>query len=261
MSTATVTLPPVTTAPAPPSLARLVAVELRKSADTRSGRWLLAITALLGLGGVALIVGFSDGGRGVSFQELLLAAQVPVTLLLPVVGILLVTSEWSQRTALTTFTLVPQRSRVVVAKALAVTVLAVAAFLATVVAAALGTAVADVVWDGVPWSVGAGLVGRLLLLAVINTLAGYAFGLLLQHPAVAIVTFLVLPTVLSIVVFVVPALDGVGPWIDLGLGGTPFYEAAAPTGEQWAQLASVTAIWFALPLALGWLRASRREIS
>ena len=37
-------------------------------------------------------------------------------ILLPVLGILLVTSEWSQRTAMVTFTLEPSRSRVIAAK-------------------------------------------------------------------------------------------------------------------------------------------------
>ena len=36
--------------------------------------------------------------------------------LLPILAIMLVTSEWSQRTALVTFTLEPRRSRVVLAK-------------------------------------------------------------------------------------------------------------------------------------------------
>ena len=39
--------------------------------------------------------------------------------LLPVVGILLVSSEWSQRTAQVSFTLVPRRPRVIAAKMLA----------------------------------------------------------------------------------------------------------------------------------------------
>ena len=37
-------------------------------------------------------------------------------ILLPIIGILLVSSEWSQRTALITFTLVPKRMRVMSAK-------------------------------------------------------------------------------------------------------------------------------------------------
>jgi len=44
------------------------------------------------------------------------------------VGILLVTSEWSQRASLITFTLVPHRSRVLAAKLLAGVSLAVIGF-------------------------------------------------------------------------------------------------------------------------------------
>ena len=51
-----------------------------------------------------------------SFRELLSAAVQPAAILLPVAGILLVTQEWSQRTGLITFALVPDRRRVVAAK-------------------------------------------------------------------------------------------------------------------------------------------------
>lgn len=52
---------------------------------------------------------------------------------LPVIGIIAVTGEWSQRTALTTFTLVPRRWRIVVAKIVA---LALPALLAVVISIA-----------------------------------------------------------------------------------------------------------------------------
>ena len=41
-----------------------------------------------------------------------------MTVILPIVAILSVTSEWSQRTGLTTFTFEPGRGRVIAAKAL-----------------------------------------------------------------------------------------------------------------------------------------------
>ena len=43
-------------------------------------------------------------------------AAIGLTILLPVVSILTLTSEWSQRTALTTFTQEPRRMRVINAK-------------------------------------------------------------------------------------------------------------------------------------------------
>ena len=42
-----------------------------------------------------------------------------MTIILPMIAILSVTSEWSQRSGLTTFTLVPHRGRVILAKAIA----------------------------------------------------------------------------------------------------------------------------------------------
>ena len=44
-------------------------------------------------------------------------------MLLPILGIMAATAEWTQRTGLVTFTLEPRRGRVVLAKALAALVL------------------------------------------------------------------------------------------------------------------------------------------
>jgi ABC-2 type transport system permease protein len=93
-------------------LPRLALVEGRKMLDTRAGRWFLAVTGLLAVT-VALAAQLSadqaqliDGLRSVG------ASVATIT---PVLGILLVSSEWSQRTALITFALVPRRERVIAA--------------------------------------------------------------------------------------------------------------------------------------------------
>jgi len=51
-----------------------------------------------------------------TYTSYLAFAAVGLTILLPVVSILTLTSEWSQRTALTTFTQEPRRTRVINAK-------------------------------------------------------------------------------------------------------------------------------------------------
>ena len=142
---------PGTTAPrripaiVPPSLPQLVRVELRKSYDTRAGRWLLLAIGLAALGVVAISLFVEDAPK--TFADLFSFTQLPVGILLPVLGILLVTSEWSQRTAMTTFTLVPRRSRVLTAKVLAASVLAVLGVVAAAVASALGRSSRPVVTD------------------------------------------------------------------------------------------------------------------
>ena len=53
------------------------------------------------------------------FADVLDLALAPVDMILPAIGILAMTSEWTQRTALTTFTLSPRRIPVLFAKLLA----------------------------------------------------------------------------------------------------------------------------------------------
>ena len=115
-------------------LTRLVLVELRKLADTRSGKWLLiaiGVITLLIVTAVFLTAKPSDR----TFLNFMGATATPQGFLLPVLGILLVTSEWNQRTALVTFTLMPLRGKVVVAKVIAALLAGLAAI---VLAVALG---------------------------------------------------------------------------------------------------------------------------
>ena len=98
-----------------PGLGRLVAVELRKMLNTRAGFWLqIAMVALTALAVIARRV-IGDGGDH-TFACVLDVGLQPAAVLLPVAGILLVTSEWSQRTGMITFALVPVRSRILGAK-------------------------------------------------------------------------------------------------------------------------------------------------
>src|SRR4029079_4926859 len=80
---------------------RLTAVELRKATDTRAGFWLQLTTAGFTLAAVVILLVIS--ARHPTLADVLSVAVQPAGVLLPIVGILLVTSEWSQRTALITF--------------------------------------------------------------------------------------------------------------------------------------------------------------
>ena len=100
---------------------RLFRVELRKTVDTRAGRWLVGITvgAALLAEGIFLAVVATHSDQTAAYGDFVGAAAFVSSILLPVIGIMLVTSEWSQRTAMTTFSLEPRRTRIVVAKLLA----------------------------------------------------------------------------------------------------------------------------------------------
>ena len=116
-------------------------MELRKLVDTRAGRWLLITIGLVAAAIVALQLVCADDADQ-TFTNFFVPSLLPVGVLLPVLGILSITSEWSQRTALTTFALVPRRERVVVAKLTAVVLAALASVLVSLAVAAVGTLVA-----------------------------------------------------------------------------------------------------------------------
>ena len=141
MNAATLAAPLPRRADTRPGLGRLTAVELRKMTDTRAGFWLqFAIVVLTVLVVVATCIWASPEDQ--TLRSMLSIAVAPASVLLPIVGILLVSSEWSQRTAMTTFALVPRRPRVLAAKLLASVVLSLVALALCVVVAVVGTAVA-----------------------------------------------------------------------------------------------------------------------
>ncbi|MEV4411675.1 ABC transporter permease [Catellatospora sp. NPDC049609] len=245
-----------TTPVRPISLWRLTLVELRKTADTRAGAWLLAIVALLAAAVVVVIITAGDA-TDLTFPGLLAPTLLPAAVLLPVLGVLSVTSEWSQRTTLTTYALVPRRMRVAAAKLLAALVLAALAYAACLAATAAALPFADGGTD--PWRVPAEFLGRAGLFLVVNVLLGVAFGTLLMNSALAVVLYFVLPIAWSILGEMVTALHRPAEWLDLSVTSGLLLEPVM-TDRDWARLGTSAAVWILVPLALGLVRLHRREI-
>jgi ABC-2 type transport system permease protein len=245
--------------PARPPLARLTAVEVRKTVDTRAGRWLLI---LIGLTAVVMmpVILFAADKDDQSLMQFLSASQVGVTLLLPVLGILSMTSEWSQRTALSTFCLTPDRHRVVIAKLLGGAALA-AVFVAvgTVTALIARTVGAVSGLSGGSWELPVSGLGKMLLLAVVALLGGAAFGMAFMNSPLAIVLFFVLPTVWTTLGQMVHWLKGPAGWLDTNRTLTAIGDPNVTAGE-WARAGTSLAVWMLVPMVIGLIRLSRREV-
>jgi ABC-type transport system involved in multi-copper enzyme maturation permease subunit len=256
--TATVYAP--TAAPeslAPPPLARLVLVELRKAVDTRAGRWLLVLIALVAVAG-AVIVAVTGEAQERNLTHVLGDTSQMVSVLLPVLGILLVTSEWSQRTALTTFTLVPRRSRIIAAKTAAGVALAAAATVVCVAVCAVVLLAADHGRAGM-WQDAGQVIGYVLVFQVLNLLLGVAFGLLFRSTPVAIVVYFAAPTAWSILTSTVSALAGTGRWLDPSTAWNHL-AGGTLTATTWAQVGTAAAAWIVLPMLAGGWRVLYRPV-
>jgi ABC-2 type transport system permease protein len=260
MTTTTLTAPiPMNTAGvhARPHLGRLVAVELRKMVNTRAGFWLQV--AMVALTVVVVVVRLLVGDAADhTFASVLDAGLQPAAILLPVLGILLVTSEWSQRTGLITFALVPVRSRVLGAKLIASLLWAVAMLAMSLAVVAAGVLVASPGVEGT-WSDAAPLIGQSAVYLTTGMVIGVAFGAILLSAAPAIVLRFALPTA-WMAVLSLPVFSDVAPWVDYARAlGQMTAEVMSPT--QWAQAGTALAIWMLLPLLIGTWRITRSEVA
>lgn len=249
----------------PISFLTLVKVELRKSYDTRAGLWLLLITAgfaALGMG-ILLAVGLTQD-LPLEFGTFFATTNYTTAFLLPVLGIMLVTSEWTQRTAMVTFTLEPRRLLVVLAKLVAGLVLAlIVAVVATALAAVCNLIYGLVSVHDVSWSLAGTSAYGFVVVQAIGMLSGFALAtLLLNTPAAIVVFFLysfVLPPVFAIAAAFLDWARDLQPWVDFGSAQSPLFDWSIE-GEEWGHLAVSGTIWLLLPLAIGIWRVLRAEV-
>lgn len=244
-------------------LFRLTRVELRKMFDTRSGFWLMASIVIAAvLSTVATILFAPDAD--LNYYTFAKAVGFPMTVILPIIAVLAITGEWSQRTGLTTFTLVPHRNRVILAKVIASVTVGVASMLfalATgVVGNLVGTAIAgtDLVWN-VSFAHGVTIV----LGSLLSLLTGTMLGLLFRSSPVALVAYfvyaLVLPTLFGLLESSQERFAQVREWVDLNVAQSALFEGSV-TGEQWQHIAVTATVWILLPALLGLRLAMRSEV-
>jgi ABC-2 type transport system permease protein len=241
-------------APGPIPFSRLVRVEWAKATDTRAARWLLALVAL-STAGIMLVPVLAPTTFDQTYASYLRVAAFGLTILLPVVAILMLTGEWSQRSVITTFTQEPRRIRVLNAK-LAVSVLlsgGAAVLGGVVTAAGLGLAAASGRTLQANLTVGA--ITGCLLFVVLNVLAGVALAALLQNSAAAIAACFALPAAFALLGM---ASTLVSDWIDTSKPWKWVLE------NNWAghvpQISFSIVFWVAVPLAAGVVRTIRRDV-
>jgi ABC-2 type transport system permease protein len=243
---------------------RLIKVELRKMFNTRSGFWMLLSIGVLSVVATGAVIIFAPDDA-VTYETFATAIGFPMSVILPMIAILGVTSEWSQRSGLTTFTLVPSRGRVIGAKATATFLVGVVSMAVAFAVGAFGNlagsalAGVDTVWD-----ISLSTAPQIVLGNLVGMAIGFTLGAVLRNSAAAIVGYfvvsLVLPGILALLAQVREWFYDVQPWIDWNYTQVNLFDGATNTGKEWAMLASTTAIWIVLPLTIGLLFLRRSEV-
>lgn len=248
---------------APIPLVREVGVELRKLVDTRAAWALVGTAVALGvlLAGIQMTV-----PTPTTFAESISPFSMVGKIFVGVLTIILVSGEWSRRTALSTFTLEPRRERVIAAKACAALIGALTTYLSVLVLAALVTAVRGGPFGGSAAALRASAVGMLF-----DVLMAFALALAVLNTVGAIVAYLVLPDVVMPLLVTVLALVVEGSGDKIGLASRLLgwvsprrvldaLQAASPGATAWAQLLVCAVIWIGVPALIGIVRVMRSDV-
>ncbi|MCL8026534.1 ABC transporter permease subunit [Nocardioides bruguierae] len=251
-------------APSPIPFSRLLLVEARKMVDTRAGLWLMVGIAVASVLASAAVVLWAPDSM-IDYSSFSTAIGIPMAVMLPIIAILSVTSEFSQRTGLATFTLVPHRGRVVAAKLVNAVAVGVLGMVVAAGVGALGNLVgAALVGIDPVWDVSFALFSSIVLGNVLGVLVGFMLATLLRSTPAAMVGYLVYGYVLvgltTMLASVQEWFADAQPWVDFNFHQGNLFEGFPETGEGWAQLGVTAVVWLVVPLALGLWRLVRAEV-
>ena len=202
-----------------------------------------------------------------TYEAFAASVGFPMAVVLPMIAILSVTSEWSQRSALTTFTLVPSRGRVIAVKAFLAVAIGVVSMLLAAAIGALGNVVgSSIAGVETTWNMSVVDFGLIILANV----AGHAGRLHARRgvPQLSRRDRRVLRDVASCCRGS-PRRSATPPewfrenasWLDFNTATARLFEGAdGLTAEAWAQVGVTTLVWVAIPLAIGMRFLLRSEI-
>lgn len=252
--------------PATP-FSRLVQAELRKSVNTLSGFWLLAAVAVIVIiiEGFFLVIGLTNRDADLSFTIFTQPMAYVLQPLVATLTIMLVTSEWGQRTAVVTFALEPRRTRVLYAKLAAGMALMLALVTVLLVVALVCSGILELVrGDGFDWDFGVGdLVGTIVFEAV-AVLIGYALATLILNTPGAIAAFPVilyaLPAAFGLIGIFWEDFKTVGRFLNLQTAEAPLITWTLDDGSEWGHLLVALLVWMVVPFVVGQLRVLRAEV-
>ncbi|MBS2551644.1 hypothetical protein KGQ19_32725 [Catenulispora sp. NL8] len=256
-ATTAATTTPIDRALIPIPFGRLVRTELRKLTDTRAGRWLL-LTLVAATPIVALVMVFTMSTKDLNYAKFVDYTSTPEKLLLPILGILTMTSEWSQRTGLVTFVLEPKRGRVLLAKGVAALGLGIGVSILMLLVSVVGNVLGQSVRNGDgSWNFAGQVSGEVTLVLLSWLLLGIALGMALLITAAAILVAFVVPNMFS--AFFGSGSKNTTAWFDLNQAQSPLYSHDI-TGKGWIQLLAASALWIGIPMLLGAMRVRRTEV-
>ena len=231
--------------------------------DTRAGFWLMASVGIVSVLATAAVILWAPDSA-IDQETFSSAIGLPLSVILPIIGLLSVTSEYSQRTGLTTYTLVPWRGRVITAKMIVTLAIGVASMFLALAVGAVGNLVGSAITGLDPvWNITVTEFGQIVLANVL----GHAHRLHARSAAAQLGRrdrglLRLLPGAArrprALASFQEWFRD-LQPWVDVNYATSRLFDSSMTT-EYWQQLAVTTLVWLWIPLAIGLRAVLRAEV-
>jgi hypothetical protein len=247
-------------------MSALVASELLKFRTTRAWiGFLVVVVALTGLASAGTVGAAEEIDLGTTeLSREILSSALFAALVVFIIGIVAVTSEWRHGTITRTFLVTPRRGRVLLAKEVWIALLA-AVLAALSLLVVLAVAVPWLALEGSSLEVNgelARLAGRIVLASMLWGALGVGIGAVVQSQTPALVgaiLWILLVEALIIALLGLVDLDGIGDYLP-GRALSAF-DGTEEGGLPLAGAAAVSFAWVAGLGLLGYLRMSRQDVT
>lgn len=235
----------------------IIKSELRKAFSTSASIAITLVTLLLTVGMSIWSAVLLEAGESwyIPFKQV----ASPLITISPLLIILLVCEEWDKGSALVTFTQVPKRSRIVIAK----TVVAVLIFSASFAASLLLTLIVSVTTSSIHhfslnWEASLSGFLTLALPLLVNMGLGLAMALFSRSTVISISLYFIIPPV-TVMLSQINSISEYARWISLGHSSSIFVAGLTP--QTYSQIVVSVIFWIVLPFVLGFVNICRRDIS
>lgn len=229
------------------SLSGIVKAEYRKATNTQAAKTIIATITFLTL--TMFVVSIFRFENPTSWTDPFFAISSPATTLLGIIFIFLICEERTQGTALVTYTFVPQRNKVILAKFVVLIIL----FLGTIIIIYVLTFIASIAVSriyscSVSWSISIYNVVLMLRPLFTNMLFGFSMAIAIQDTTIALGLYLILPPT-TVIASQLPVIAPYMKWISLEHSSSIF--VAGATGVTTEQYICSIFVWIVVPCIIG----------
>lgn len=238
-------------------LYNIVKAEGRKVIDTQVAKVILATTVLFTL--AMFIASIILLKTNTSWTDSFNMISGPATTMLGILFILHICEEWTRGTALTTYTFIPKRNKVLLSKFIVLICWYLCVVFILLLLSAASAVIGEKIYPyNVSWETSFQSILVMALPLLVNMLFAFALSVAIQETTVVLVLFFVIPPI-TVLLAQMPTIGSYFKWISLEHSSSIF--VAGASGTNTSQYISSIVFWIVIPSIIGIIRNNKRDVN